>query len=322
MIFSEANGETFPVRVPAGVALDVADGSLGDYVLQPASPVPAAAGAAPVVALEEGASLADFVVRPGAAATASDAVLLSCAASGGATAHVTRSQVVGTPAGGTAPAIDDGVHVVGACSADLSHVSVEGFARAGVRLEPAGPASVAVADGSIRACGDTGVVVVPSAQAQVRVTGQEITGNRGLTPRGTAGRTAGGVLFLGAKPASLAFTGNRVYGNRGDQVMVFSSFGTAADPWPLAGGSACSNPPAAPNNVVACYDPATNGSGAGSGPGVGVIQVSSGVVDARFNSWTDYPPVGAVDYLPASGGVVDAIGGGNDFCAPATVTCP
>jgi hypothetical protein len=322
MIFSEANGEAFPIRVPGGVALQAPEATPAHYVIQPASPVPSSAGASPVVALEDGASLEGFVVRPGQASAASDAVLLACSTSGGPAARVTAVSLEGTPSGGSVPSVDDGLHLAGACNAELSGVSVAGFARAGLRLEPTGSASVGVADGSIRACGDTGLVVAASALAAIRITGQEITANQGLTPRGTASRTVGGVLFVGAKPASLAFTGNRVYGNRGDQIMVFSSFGTAADPWNLAGGTACSNPPAPPNNVIACYDAATNGSGAGSGPGVGVIQVSSGAVNARFNSWADYPPVGDVDYLPASGGVVDAVGGGNDFCAAAGVTCP
>jgi len=322
MVFSEANGEVFPIRVPAGVALAAAEATPGNYVIQPASPVPSSGGASPVVALEDGGSFAGFVVRPGQAASASDAVLLACSEGGGATARVTAVILEGTPSGASVPSVDDGVHLAGACSAELSGVDAAGFARAGVRAEPTGSASVAVLDGSIRGCGDTGLVVAASALASVRVSRQEITGNRGQTPRGTAGRTVGGALFLGAKPATLEFTGNRVFGNRGDQVMVFSSFGTSSDPWHLAGGSACSNPPAAPNNVIACYDPTTNGAGAGSGPGVGLIQVSSGSVDARFNSWTDYPPVGDVDYVPATGGVIDAIGGGNDFCAAATVTCP
>jgi hypothetical protein len=323
MVFSEANGEVFPIGVPAGVALAAAEATPGHYVIQPASPVPSSGGASPVVALGDGASLAGIVVRPGQASSASDAVLLACSGSGGATARVTGVTLEGTPSGSSVPSVDDGVHVSGACSVELSGVEVAGFARAGLRLQPTGLGSVAVANGSIRGCADTGLVVEAGALSSVHIAGQEITGNRGVTPRGTAGRTVGGALFLGAKPATLRFTGNRVFGNGGDQVMVFSSFGTPSDPWDLAGGSACSNPPAAPNNVIACYDPATNGAGPGSGPGVGLIQVSSGTVDARFNSWTDYPPVGDVDYAPATGGVVDAIGAGNDFCAAAaTVTCP
>jgi hypothetical protein len=322
MVFSEANGEAFPIRVPAGVALTPQDGVPGHYAIQPASPVPSAGGVAPVVALEEGAGLAGFGVRPGPSASASDALLIACGAATGATTRLADLDLEGTASGGSAPSVDDGIQVSGPCSVELSRVAVTAFARAGVRVEVSGAASIALTEGSIRGCGDTGLVVAASGIASVRITGQEITGNRGSTPRGTASRTVGGVLFLGAKPATLAFAGNRVYGNKGDQVMVFSSFGSAADPWNLAGGTACSNPPAAPNNVIACYDPAVNGSGAGSGPGVGVIQASSGVVNARFNSWTDYPPVGDVDYLPGTGGVVDAIGAGNDFCAAATVTCP
>jgi hypothetical protein len=53
-----------------------------------------------------------------------------------------------------------------------------------------------------------------------------------------------------------------------------------------------------------------------------VIQLSSGKVDARFNSWTDYPPLAGTDYLPTTAGVVDAVGAGNDVCPAATVACP
>jgi hypothetical protein len=113
------------------------------------------------------------------------------------------------------------------------------------------------------------------------------------------------VLFYTGSPAGITFTGNRVYGNKGDQVVVVPN----SSGWNLAGGgsaAACASSPPS-YNVFACYD-----TGAG---GVAVSSVSGGGVDARFNRWANVPPA-AADFL----GPVNATGPGNEYC-PA-VSCP
>jgi hypothetical protein len=223
-------------------------------------------------------------------------------------------------AGGTGPSlVDDGVHLTGACSAEVSAAAVRGMAQAGVRIESTGSA-VATVDGStIRECGDTGVVVRVGGSPTVRLTGNTVTANSGTTTSGLDPdlRTVGGVLFSGVKPASLTFTGNRVYANRGDQVMVASS----TPGWSLAGGTACAGSPAVPpNNLIACYDAATNG--VGPGVGLSLVATSTGNVDARFNAWSGSPPQAGADFRVVAGGTIDAGAAATAYCQLPPGLCP
>jgi hypothetical protein len=316
MVFSEGGGETYPLDVPGGVTLATdTGGAPGAYVIEVGAPVPASGGASPVVRLEAGAQFSGYVVRPTSSGAASDGVLVACTQAG--IARVADVAVQGKPSGGSVAVIDDGIHLAGPCNVEVARGAVSGVGRTGLRIESSGTAAVTVGGARIQGCGDSGLVLNVVDQPTVSLVDSVLSENSGLTPRGPAGRRAGGAFFFGVRPAALTFQRNQVYGNKGDQVMLFSSF----DGWNLAGGSACTGPGSGPN-VIACYDPATNGTGAGSGPGVGVIQISSGKVDARFNAWQDYPPAAGTDYLPTTAGVVDAVGAGNDVCPAATVACP
>jgi hypothetical protein len=140
-----------------------------------------------------------------------------------------------------------------------------------------------------------------------------ICGNTGYA-RSYSGvtRTVGGVLAVGNPPGTLAFRGNLVHDNGGDQVYVAAS----STAWDLSGLSGCA---ANDRNVFANY----------TAPGVGVAAVGANV-SALFNSWAQAFPAAGTDFFanPTSPvGSVDAGtgGGATDFCGvalPADLICP
>jgi len=125
-------------------------------------------------------------------------------------------------------------------------------------------------------------------------------------------RTVGGLLAVGNPPGTLAFHGNLVHDNGGDQVYVAAS--SAA--WDLGGATGCA---ATDRNVFANY----------TLPGVGVAAVGASV-SALFNSWAQAFPAVGTDFFAnptAPVGSVDAGtgSGATDFCGaalPADLTCP
>ena len=310
MVFS---GEQFPLQVKPGVTLTTNDvpPAAASYVVD----LDNAAQVTAALLVEEDATLSGFLVRPSAAGGVGVGVEVACAAPG--TDRVRLSSVAVDGKGGLGSAVvARGVAVTGPCSVDLSDVRVESVAGAGVHL-----ASTGMADGfpvlsllrtTVSGAGDTGIQVrldaTPLLRPSLSVVRSELTSNTGAQ-YGAGLRRAGGVLFYGTPPSSLTFHSNRVHGNSGDQVVVYSG-----SSWDLKGGTtlaACG----ATSNVFACYD-----TGA-----VGLGLASAGTVDARFNSWANEPPTAGMDYVVAAGGSVNAVGAGSDVCPAVPVppaSCP
>lgn len=310
MIFSDAAGETLPLVVPQGVTLNTDSGGVGHYAIQADQTVPTGSGQAPIVQLGPGSSLSGFAIQVGPAGVASDGVVLSCGAQDAGASSLSQLVVNGA-AGGAAPSVQNGVRLEGACSAELKGVEVEAVAASGVLIQSVQSAVVSVAAGTISSCGQTGLVVRVQGGAAVSITDNTIKANSGTTKYGLNPdlRTVGGVLFDTNLPASLTFTGNLVFGNKGDQVMVNSS----TPGWNLSGGASCSASSQTVNNVIACYDPAQNG----ESPGVGLSLVSTpaGSVDAYFEAWANSPPKAGTDFRIVAGGTLNAIGAsGSGYC--------
>ncbi len=306
------SGEQFPLLVKHGVTLTTDDvpPAAGGYVvdLDNAAQVPAA------VRVEEDASVSGFLVRPSTAGGALAGVEVSCALPGADRVRISSVAVDGKGALATA-VVARGVDVTGLCSADLVDVRVDRVTGAGVYLESAGTAAGAPALSLYRAtvtgAGDTGIQVRLDAQnghPSLSIISSEVTANTGAL-YGAGQRRAGGVLFYGANPSSLTFHGNRVHGNQGDQVVVYSTFS-----WDMSGGAAAAAC-GVTSNILACYDVARNG--------VGLALATAGTVDARFNSWANEPPTAGTDYFVAAGGTINATGTGSDVCSSVpAASCP
>jgi hypothetical protein len=312
MVFS---GEQFPLQVKPGVTLTTDDVPLAaaGYVVD----LDNAAQVTAALLVEEDATLSGFLVRPSAAGGVGVGVEVACAASG--TDRVRLSSVAVDGKGGLGSAVvARGVEVTGPCSVDLADVRVDNATGAGVYL-----ASTGTADGSpllsllgttVAGAGDTGIQVrldtQPFLRPSLSIIGSEVTGNTGAQTYGAALRRAGGVLFWGGSPSTFTFHSNRVHGNKGDQVVVYSG-----SSWDLNGGTtlaACGTT----SNVFACYD---------TGGAVGLGLASAGSVEARFNSWANEPPTPGLDYVVAAGGNVNAVGTGSDVCPAVPVppaSCP
>jgi len=120
-------------------------------------------------------------------------------------------------------------------------------------------------------------------------------------------RRAGGVLFAGALPG-VVFSGNRVRGNGWDQVLVAAHPMGRSPPLDLRGGSGPSDCGSALTNQF-CPDPARGG--------VGVYSLGA-AIDARFNAWSNAPPVQDTDF---GGWRVDWGARRGAYCAAVDETC-
>jgi hypothetical protein len=292
MVFS---GEQFPLLVTPGVTLTTDDVPLvaGGYVVD----LDNAAQATAALRVEEDATVSGFLLRPSTAVGALAGVEVSCALPGADRVRISSVAVDGKGALATV-VVARGVDVTGPCSVDLTDVRVDDVTGAGVHL-----ASTGTADGSpalsllrttVTGAGDTGIQVrldaTPTLRPSLSVIGSELADNSGTQTYGTPPRKAGGALLWGFPPSSLTFRSNRIHDNKGDQVVVYSSYA-----WDLSGGAG----PAAcgvTSNAFACYD-----TGA-----VGLALASDGTVNALYNSWAHNPPTGGVDIFLATGGTVDA----------------
>jgi hypothetical protein len=191
----------------------------------------------------------------------------------------------------------------------LSGSTVKGSGWEGVVAATGTPGqtSLTLTDDVISRNGRGGVRL--SVNDKLVVTGTRICGNTGYA-RSLSGvtRTVGGILAVGSPPTTLAFRGNLIHDNGGDQVFV-----GAGTSWNLSGVAGCAT---TDRNVFANF----------TAPGVGVTAVGAGV-SAKFNSWQSAQPVLGTDYFVAAGGAIDAgtIGGATDYClpdAPADLVCP
>jgi hypothetical protein len=296
MLFS-AN-ETFPLEVKPGATLTTSD----------ATPIPAryeievaeAGASRPVVQLDQDAAVAGFTIRTAGSGSASEAVLVSCAAAGATGVSVTGMVLDGKGA------INNGLRTQGPCGIAASNLNVTQMVGSGVSLRPEATASVSLQGSSIYGNGDTGLLVLLDLATgpTISLKGNDIRSNQATTVRTIAGtnRTVGGLLLSGAAPTSLSFASNKMRGNKGDQVMVSGTSGT----WNLSGGASVADC-GTTANTISCYD-------------TGSVGLSTnGSVSAVYNSWQyDPPTVASNDYLALGTGSVAA----SPSCSAVTPSCP
>jgi hypothetical protein len=178
--------------------------------------------------------------------------------------------------------------------------------------ESDGDSELYLANVVISTNGDTGLRVLNNRK--LSVTGSTIYGNGATTSwaGATASRRAGGIVLWGNPPAvgSFLFTGNRVYANKGDQVLALSSGATT---WNVDGTSCA----AGQFSVFACYD-----ADAASPTYRGLVALDAHV-QARDASWDNGVPTATSDFAAlGSSASVDATGtGGMQYCPQAAVSC-
>jgi hypothetical protein len=154
---------------------------------------------------------------------------------------------------------------------------------------------------------DSGVLL--SSVDSVRIERTRICGNRAVTSRGTALRTAGGLYADGKPPDELVFKGNMIHGNAGDQVLISD----AGAVWSL-GGAADSTGCATEANIFGAYAPG----------GYGVVAASAPVT-ATWNRWSTGKPTGNIDYKAILPGTLEAGASTGQYCAapaPTDLECP
>lgn len=193
----------------------------------------------------------------------------------------------------------------------LQRALVKGSAAAGVTA--AKGASLTVDQSVVRGNGDTGVVVMGNGP-RARLTGNRICGNAtgaAAVPRGFLDltRKVGGVYLLGNPPADVAFLGNAVHDNGGDQVMVAGSGPPPIPAWPLDGAPADATACGAGRNVFAGYL-GTSGRG---------LFAAYARATARWNGWEGVSPTSGTDYdagSPTAPGTASVDVGSTEVCAP------
>ncbi len=193
----------------------------------------------------------------------------------------------------------------------LQRAVVKGSAGAGV-VAAGADTRLVLEQSTVRANGDSGLLVQANAQ-RVRLLGSRICGNAAASPNcGFAGvtRRVGGICLNGRPPADLAFAGNAVHANAGDQLMVAG----ASETWNLDGAQAGATACGPGRNVFAGYLGTS---------GRGVFAMYASVI-ARWNGWQGISPAPGADYeaYPADSASVNAGTGANppQVCAPPAPT--
>jgi hypothetical protein len=251
-----------PITVPAGVSVTTGDAPLdpGHYVLEPS----AAVGTSAFVSLRPGASLSGVEIRNAAATGAG--VETNCAAvDDTATVTVDGIIVTGLGTGPAPPRFSYGLRHTGRCSMALTGTTVGGAS-------------------------DTGVLISSVAAAStLTMTGNVIQGNQGGGTSYAIGpapaRRAGGIGFVGTLPGNVVFRANKVLGNGGDQVLVFST-GTLDLSRAVCGADV---------NVIACY-----------ATGVG-LSSKAGTVRVGYSTWSTPVPAEGIDYLFEAGATITGL---------------
>ncbi|HET8542429.1 MAG TPA: hypothetical protein VFL83_21325 [Anaeromyxobacter sp.] len=142
-------GETFPIRIPAGVTLATAS--------SPPAPLAWVVRADPqtasnVLELESGAVVEGFTLR--SASATGDGIVVACG-TGSAPAVANDVRVEG---GGF---LLHGVTVTGGCGLTASELVVSGATKSGVRVNAASPTvGVTITGGAIQGCGESGAEVL------------------------------------------------------------------------------------------------------------------------------------------------------------------
>jgi len=248
-----------PLTIPAGVSVttDDATPTPANYVVEPS----AAVGTSTFISMKPGAKLAGFEVRNVSASGVG--VETNCTEVGDtATVTIDAVQITGLGTGTTPPP----------------------RFKFGVRHSSPGHCSLSLTGATIGGASDTGVLISNVAPAStLTIASSVIQGNQGGGTDFTIGpgpaRKAGGIAFVGALPGTVDFRANRVLGNAGDQILVFST-GTLDVSRTACGPDA---------NVIACY-----------ASGVG-LSSKAGVVKAGFSTWSSPAPSAGTDYIQESG---------------------
>jgi hypothetical protein len=324
--FSAAStGEVFPLAVMDRVRLasDEAAGGGAYEILFDAD----GAASAPVE-LHAGGALAGFTVRNGTGGASADAIALRC---DGRSTPALLAGVVLEGRGAAGARLGRGLVADGTCDLVGREVQVRGFSAAGAvvlngrlvldraRVEDnagygvrgndaafsAAP-RVEIRDSKIVRNGDTGVALVSATE--VRITGTTVFANGAATSWGGPGavpsgiaRRAGGVVLWGNPPAagSYEFGRNRIYSNRGDQVLALGTGST----WALDGPAGCGSDAAGPlYSHVGCYD---RTSPAPTPTYRGIVAVDANVT-ATYWAWADgsTQATGATDWARLPSGSI------------------
>lgn len=293
----------------AGVTL--AEGSaLSGFTVRNGSASTAAVGVEVACAAGAETRIADVVVE---AAGASSTLAYGVRAGGGCPLALSRVTVRGAATAGllvaragatdTVVAADstfdgNGVGVrVARGDLTLRRAVVKGSGGVGVVGGAAGATAadtrLTLEQSSVRANGNTGVLVMPDAK-RVHLIGNRICGNGAASQNcGTGGvnRSVGGVCLYDAPEGDVAFSGNAIHANTGDQLMV------AGGTWNLDGGPAGSTACGPGRNVFAGYLASS----------ARAVFAAYANVSARWNGWERSSPSAGIDYEAApAGSVVDA----------------
>lgn len=264
------------LTVPRGVTLftDDAAPTPAHYVIEPDPGV----GSAAAVTLRPLATLRGFEVRNAVATGAG--IATDCADPADTeVVSILDVQVTGLGPGPGLARFANGLRHGGYCPLVLRASTFTGANDGGVLVADADPAAtLTMTDNRV-------------ASNQANVTKYTI---------GAADRRGGGIVFLRTLPGTVLFRGNKVLGNAGDQVLVFST--SALD----LSGLSCDAGGAA--NTFACY-----------ASGVGVSSKAS-VVNAAYNHWQATIPTPGVDYLAGPG--ADVAGASTQACTVSSETCP
>ena len=275
MVFTEAG----PLDVAAGVSVTTDDPGAVPSLYALAAP----AATTTFLTLHAGSTLSHLEIQN--AGATGDAIDVACPnPTDTAAVTIDAVQVTGSSGGSSPSVFKAGVHRGGYCALVVNASGIVGV-------------------------GDSGVFVEAAAGA-LTLTGNVIAGNGAVTTYflGNKDHRGGGVVFTSPLPSTVVFTGNRVYGNAWDQILVASGSTTAT--LNLKGGAASGDCGTTAN--VICRNPGTPP--AGVLPFVGVFS-NGAPVQVDWNRWTQQPGVVGIDVGGAG------ITGYNSSC-PVTATCP
>lgn len=165
--------------------------------------------------------------------------------------------------------------------------------------------------------GDTGLALVNASE--VRITGTTVFGNGALRTWGGEGqvpskvsRRAGGVVLWGNPPpsGSLEFSRNRIYANRGNQVLALGTSGSWTLDNPVPPTAGCGSDAEGPLfGVISCYDPEPAGT---AEPYRGLVAVDASV-SAKGIAWQSVTPSETTDFRTHGTGATIVL---NPWCPP------
>ncbi|HEX8909216.1 MAG TPA: right-handed parallel beta-helix repeat-containing protein, partial [Anaeromyxobacteraceae bacterium] len=270
------------------------------------------------IVLAPGATVSGFVVQPGANGIDAVTTQGSCTATETAAAVLSAAKVLGqNEIAGTSLAFVAGARQQGGCALTVRNVVFQGVAtgvastggtlvvdactigrgRRGILVDPGQGGgtpftfNAVIQATTISGGSDTGVEVRQGYGSLFTMTGNTITQNCATTKYGTLQHLGGGIVFVGSLPTA-KLSGNRIYGNGFDQVLVASTSGAidlSGDP--NASGAQCPDPLLV--NEITCPDGSTS-------PSIYGLESFGAQVKAIGNAWSNAPPSAPPDY---SGGV-------------------